>query len=161
VDAVLAQLTHVVITRPVTSGPDPTGLYEGDDHWVLPVGGEEVSQICLDYSFNLVTTMGSGVLTVRISGPFTVAHHDEVGHYDPEDSQSLGELLYLRKAVADDARAHKDGRLTFKFVDGTVITVEPDPHYEAFHVTAGYPQSEQLFELMAMPGGGLAVTEPV
>jgi hypothetical protein len=60
-----------------------------------------------------------------------------VGHYDPEDTLSLGEPLYLHQAVADDARAHKDGRLTLRFIDGTVINVEPDRHYEAFHVTLG------------------------
>ena len=149
------------MTRPVSPEFDPTGLYDPSGYWVLPVGGEEVSQVAIDYAFNLIMSMGWGSLTVRISCPFTVVKDDEVRRYDPEDTMSLGELLYLHKAVAEDARAREDGRLTIKFVGGSRIDVEPDPQYEAFHVTAGYPPNKQLFELIAMPGGGLATTEPL
>jgi hypothetical protein len=73
--------------------------------------------------------------------------------YEPEDILSLGALLDLHKAVVHDGYACKDGVLLLSFDDGTILTVEPHPRYEAFVIDGRGPEGS--FTLAAMPGGGL------
>ena len=44
------------------------GIREEADHFVLPLTGREVDQICIDYAVTLVV---DGTDTVRLEGPFT------------------------------------------------------------------------------------------
>ena len=50
----------------------------------------------------------------------------------------------------------RDGLLTLTFADHTVLVVEPDERYEAFHVTGSLPPIDRGFRFVAVPGGGLA-----
>jgi hypothetical protein len=133
--------------------PDATGLSDEHDRLVLPVHGNEVSQISVDYAFTL--TLGS--VSIRIEQPFVVTRHGETRTYEPEDILSLGTLLDLHKAVVHDGYARKDGVLVLNFDDGAILAVEPHPQYEAFVIDGiGQIHSESRFTLAAMAGGGLA-----
>ena len=43
------------------------------------------------------------------------------------------------------------------FRDGRVIRVEPNERYEAWQVNGHLPPIERKFDIVARPGGGLAV----
>lgn len=132
--------------------PDATGLYDEHGHWVLPVGAGEVTQVRVDYAFSLVIETW---LSLRIEGRFTLERGGQVEEYDPSDTASLGPLVVLHKAVVSEALARKDGRLSVRFADGSILTVPPDDHYEAFVIDGALPPIERKFTLVSLPGGGL------
>ena len=53
------------------------------------------------------------------------------------------------------AIASDDGTLNLKFADVTLLTVSPNPHFEACGASA-----TNGFRLVCLPGGGLATWKP-
>jgi hypothetical protein len=50
----------------------------------------------------------------------------------------------------------KDGLLTVTLREHTVLVVEPDERYEAFHMTGSRPPIDRGFRFVAVPGRALA-----
>lgn len=132
--------------------PDATGLYDEHGHWVLPVAGGEVTQVRVDFAFGL---MIEAWLSIRIEGRFSLERGGMVHEYDPADTASLGPLVVLHKSVVSEALARKDGRLTIRFADGTILIVPPGDQYEAFVIDGALPPIQRKFTLVSLPGGGL------
>jgi hypothetical protein len=131
--------------------PDVTGLRDEDDRLVLPICRDEVRQISVDYAF----TLALEPVSIRIACPFVVTRRGQTRTYEPDDVLSLGALLDLHRAVVRDGFARKDGVLVLNFDDGTILTVEPHPQYEAYLIDGrGHIQIERIFTLAATSGGG-------
>lgn len=94
---------------------------------------------------------------VRISSRFEYGSVDDLVSVDPEVTRDLAPLLSLHKATLTEGYAVKDGHLVLRFADGRIIKVAPDDQYEAWHVSGQMPPIQRKFELIAIPGGGLAV----
>ena len=92
-------------------GLDPL-IREEATHYVLPLVGREVDQLCIDYAVTLVV---EGTDTVRLESPFTL-HVDGTTHVvDPERLDTVAIVLQLHRAVVTRAEAGKDGSLTIAF----------------------------------------------
>jgi hypothetical protein len=129
------------------------GLVEQHTRWLLPVGDGTVTQIRVDHAFTLVIDHYS----IQISTPFTLSRGDDHSQHDPEDPESLAPLLKLHQATLHEGVLRKDGLLTLSFHDGTTLTVPPDERYEAWVAAGELPSVTPRFQVIALPGGGLAV----
>lgn len=134
------------------------GLEEAPGRWVLPVSGGVVTQVVIDYAFGLTIERRRDHTSVhvRISGQLDYGTIDHIVTVDPEVTATLGPLLTLHSAAVAEGYALKDGHLVLCFGDGRSIRVAPHDHYEAWQVTGRLPPVERKFELIAVPGGGLA-----
>ena len=61
----------------------------------------------------------------------------------------------MHQAVVTEAAVYKDGRVRIVFEDGRTLSVPPGEHHEAFQVSGG-PAGEEPWQLISLPGGGLA-----
>ncbi len=129
------------------------GLVEQHTRWLLPVVDGTVTQIRVDYAFTLVIDHYS----IRINTPFTFSRGDDHSKHDPEDPGTLAPLLTLHQATLREGVLSKDGVLTLSFRDGTTLTVPPNDQYEAWEATGELPPVTPSFQVIALPGGGLAV----
>ncbi len=135
------------------------GLEEGHGRWIFPVVGSEVTQVQIDHALGLLID-GSGQdprVHVRISSRLEYGSGDDLVSIDPEATMDLAPLLSLHKATLTEAYALKDGHLVLRFGDGRVIKVAPDDQFEAWHVSGQMPPVERRFEIIAVPGGGVAL----
>jgi Family of unknown function (DUF6188) len=135
-----------------TAENDRAGLTERRGFWVLPVAGAVVTQVQIDYAFGL----DIDTVHVRIECPFAVEQAGETSVFDPNEWATLGPLVRLHQATIKSGSVRKDGILRLEFTDGTTITCEPHDQYEAFKVSGRLPPVQRRFELIALPGGGLA-----
>jgi len=76
--------------------------------------------------------------------------------YDSETPEVLGPLLRLARATLRSGVARKDGLLTLEFTDGTRLIAPPNERFEAWQATGELPPITSRFQLIALPGGGLA-----
>jgi hypothetical protein len=129
------------------------GLVEQHTRWLLPVAEGAVTQIRIDYAFTLVIDHYS----IRINTPFTVSRGEEHSTYDPEAPETLAPLLGLHRAILREGVLRKDGLLRLSFRDGTTLTVSPDDRYEAWEAAGELAPVTPRFQVIAIPGGGLAV----
>lgn len=127
-------------------------LREEADHFVLPLAGGIVDQLCVDFAFTLVI---DGTHTVRMSRP--LRFHDGAVEYtiDPAETSTVVPLLGLHQAVVREARADKDGTLRMRFDLARTIVVSPDEEYEAWEVSGGMPPVTPDFQVVCPPGGGV------
>lgn len=72
---------------------------------------------------------------------------------DPEDRARLGPLLALYPDTLTAAIALPDGSLRLELMSGAVLTVPPDPKFEAWEVA----NPLGLFKLICTPGGALGI----
>ena len=107
----------------------------------------------VDLRYTLVLRL-SGVYVVAISSPLTVEHDGGRIRLDPEsgDPGSFGPIHQLVGRTVEAAVVDRAGALDVTFDTGARLTVEPDPHYEAWNVSG--PDGALV---VSMPGGELAV----
>lgn len=127
---------------------------EQDDRWILPVQGKEITRCCVDYRFSLdMYIQANDCMTVTIETPFGLQADGQDHTLSPGgDSTLLGPALSLLHKTVQSGTAWKAGRLEIVFRDGTTLTVQPDPDYEAWEVTSAGGGL-----VVCCPGGGLAV----
>lgn len=124
------------------------------DHWVLPVAGQSVVQLCLDYAVTL--RLGNDV-TVRIEQPFVIASEGGEERLVIPDGESdrLAPVLSLVRATVTEGLAFEDGHLELTFAEGTRVSVPSAEDYEPWEVVG--PQGMRL---VSVPGGELSVWRP-
>ncbi|GAB3436372.1 hypothetical protein GCM10027436_15250 [Actinophytocola sediminis] len=128
-------------------------MTERDDRWVLPFRGRAVTQVRVDFAFELII---DDIGAIRISSPATLGWINTADQPDKmmmhPESQDVAAGLALFKVMVGSAVAFKSGQLRVAFGDGHVLKVDPDPHYEAWTVTG-----PDRMLIVSLPGGGLAV----
>ncbi|MCP2256309.1 hypothetical protein LY13_005100 [Prauserella aidingensis] len=131
-----------------------TELTRAGDHWVLPVVGQSVFQLRLDYAVTLC--LGNDV-EVRIEEPFVLAAEGgQEWLVVPEgDAVQLAPVLGLNRSTVAWGAAFDDGRLELSFVDGWRVSVTTSEDYEAWTVAGPHG-----LLIVSMPGGDLAVWHP-
>ena len=120
--------------------------------WTLK--GHRVTQFCADLgSARLQSWSLQSSLEIRLAVPFALAHADGiVREVDPDEPERLAPLLSLLGREIVELVVTHTGALSVAFSDGTTISVESHPRYEAFEVQGG-GELEGLAYL-AGPGGG-------
>jgi hypothetical protein len=130
-------------------------LQEASGQWILPVDGQQITRICVDYA--AVTLLLVNSVEVRVQCPFTFTNSD--GHeyrLDPEnDGLSLAPVLAMMRVNVRDGAAFNDGRLVLNNEDGSRICVSPNDSYEAWMVNG--PKG---LKVISIPGGDLAIWGP-
>lgn len=124
------------------------------------MAGGEVTQVQVDYAFGLaIETYDEQKASthIRISTRFEYEADGVVTVIDPEHTEQLAPLLALHKAVVAEGYAIKDGHLVVRFVDGRAIRVAPDAQYEVWTVTGQLPPVVRKFNLIGLPGTGVAL----
>ncbi len=129
-----------------------TEIREERTHYVLPLVGREVDQICVDYSVTLVI---EGTDTVRLITPFTLHVAGLTHKVDPEDLESVAIVLGLHRAVVVRSHASKDGSLILDFDGDRELRVAPDPDGEAWEIGGGLPPVTPSYLIVAEAGGGV------
>lgn len=88
-----------------------TALARADDHWMLPVMGQSVTQLCPDYA---VTLRLANELAIRIEQPFVITTRSEERLIVPEaDADQLTPVLKLVRTTVTEGAAFDDGHLEF------------------------------------------------
>ncbi|PZF13501.1 hypothetical protein DEJ25_07015 [Curtobacterium sp. MCPF17_011] len=109
-------------------------------------------------SFTFQTTIGfSNGTTVQFEAEFAITGPDgERRLVDPTDPTSLAPVLALPGDTVTNATL--DGAdLRLHFASGTVLEAWPDESYESSNYHGAGPERRMM---IAMPGGGLAVSGP-
>src|SRR5438445_881963 len=99
---------------------DTPGLEKADDNFVLPVTGQLVTQLRIDYAITLLT---ENDVQIRIEGPFVfqTPEGDRL-EIDPEgDPTLLAPLLRLARSRIERGLASEDGRLELHFGEGQIL----------------------------------------
>lgn len=122
--------------------------------WVLPWGGREVDQICVDFA---VTFVVDGCHSVRIGTAFTAQVGQQAHQVDPADIQTVAPVLAFHRAVVRSAVAEHDGTLRIDFEGGLGLLAPPDPADEAWEIDGGLPPVTPGYRLVAKRGGGVLV----
>lgn len=129
------------------------GIREEADHFVLPLTGREVDQICIDYAVTLVV---DGTDTVRLEGPFTLSDGAMTLLVDPQRLDTVAPVLDLFRAIVIRALAGKDGSLILAFDDDRQLRIEADPDGEAWEIGGGLPPVSPSYRVISQPGGGIS-----
>jgi len=132
-------------------------LVEAGDRWLLPLSGLRVTRCLVDFSFGLELLADHQFFTLTIEQAFNVAVAGSgMAEITPAaDPASVCPALALLDRVVQDATAFKDGRLDVRFSDGSTLTVDPHPQFEAWNLT-----SDSGVRMVALPGGGVASWPP-
>jgi hypothetical protein len=111
-------------------------LIEEHDHWVLPIEGYKVAECADEVPSRDVCYRLAGAeegWRLRIWSPFTF--RDAAGLatiFDPADLRStVASALAVIGRTIERAVAHESGRLDLTFSDGSALSVESMPEYEA------------------------------
>lgn len=123
-------------------------LQEFADRYVIPMGGEPVGLIQLD--FRLTYFISDFQLTFETG--FTVEDDDQSHWIDPEKKDTLLPGLRLFNRRVASAIAYKNGQLRVLFEDGAAIRSLANEAYEAWQF-----QGVGGLRIVCMPGGELAV----
>ncbi len=131
-----------------------TGLMKAGDRWVLPVAGQQVAQLCLDYA---VTLRLQNDVVVRIEQPFVITSPTgEERLIVPEgDVDRLAPVLNLVRSTVTEGAAFDDGHLELSFADGARVSVPSAEDYEPWEIVG--PEG---LRIVSVPGGELSVWEP-
>jgi len=89
--------------------------------------------------------------TLVIGGRSRFEHGGARLELSADNSQEVGKASILVKKTVDRAVAHEDGSLEVRFMDGDILFVASDPHYEAWEAYAS-----DGMKVVSLPGGGLA-----
>jgi len=130
----------------MTTVGDPVEL---PDRWILPLVGQQVTQIHVSYQLGLM--LDSGALVELETTAFIRWADGGTNSINPA-TQDVAPSLSLFGTTVTDATAYKTGRLVLTFDSSTNLTIDPHPRYEAWNIT---PQGGSRF--VAMPGGDIAV----
>lgn len=140
--------------RPVAGVASVNELTKAGDHWVLPVTGQPVAQLCLDYAVTL--RLGNDV-SVRIEQPFVIVAEDGTERLVVPDGEldRLAPILRLARAIVTEGLAFDDGHLELTFAGGTRVSVPSAEDYEPWEVVA-----TEGMRIVSVPGGELSVWQP-
>ena len=126
---------------------------ETTDHFDFKIAGDLVSRCCFDYTFTIF--LQDSHIFVVIEDEFSLSIGDTSRLLKPPKSMAPAlevlhkPLLYLR--------AYKtSGRLALALEPDVALTVDPSPHYEAWHITG----EKEGPLLVCMPRGKLAIWLP-
>jgi Family of unknown function (DUF6188) len=132
-------------------------LEEHRDRWLVAQTGGDVIRLVFDYAVTLMVDTGSGVIELRIGGPFVITGPS--GHENlliPEgEPEQRGPALALARQRVDQILAFKDGHLEVEFADGTRLGVPSEEGLEAWELSG--PSG---LRVLALPGGQVAVWLP-
>lgn len=130
-------------------------LIEHQDHWILPLHGMSVTRCCLDQAFGIELWEQESQITIRIEGAFSLRILDQEYNLSPEHLAEIGPAFWILHKTIDSALAYKDGKLVLGFSDGSRLSVEADPQYEAWEAvgTGG-------LRVICVPGGSLSIWQP-
>ena len=123
------------------------------DRWVLPVAGQTVAQLCVDYA----VTLRQNDVVVRIEQPFVIATPTgEERLVVPEgDLDRLAPVLNLGRSTVTEGAAFDDGHLEMSFADGTRVSVPSTEDYEPWEIVG--PEG---LRIVSVPGGELSIWHP-
>ena len=132
----------------------PVTLVEAEDRWLLPLVGQSVERLCIDFA---VTLMLGGGFELRIEQPFVIQGADgsEVLVVPEGDPDRLAPVLGLARSQVRAAVAFKDGHLEVSFSDGSHLGVPADEGFEAWELVG-----RDGLRVVCLPGGELAVWMP-
>lgn len=123
-----------------------------DQDFQLPLRGSVVSRCYVDSAFGIQFFEDHKETTIRIEGPFYVAYPADGRVFSAADHANLGHAFDILGKAVEQATAFRDGRLEVRFSDGTILSVKPDPRYEAWELS-----SSTGLLLVSLPDGSLAV----
>lgn len=128
---------------------------EEPDRWILDVPPWEITRCMIDHAFWLELDYPPSGITVRIEGPFRVKVGGVTRELTPGRPAELCPALAILHNAVSALTAHKDGMLQVRLVTDDLLTVMPDPEYEAWEIvdSAG-------LRFVSLPGGGLATWLP-
>src|SRR5262249_35961478 len=75
-----------------------------------------------------------GKAQLQIESPFILRDGVETHRLDPEDRAALGPVLALYPGSAASLLMSPDGTLEVRFASGAILTVPPDPQFEAWNI---------------------------
>lgn len=131
-----------------------TGLKRASDRWVLPVAGQPVAQLCVDYAVMLRL---QNDVAVRIEQPFVVetATGEERLIVPEGDLDRLAPVLNLARSTVTEGAAFDDGHLELSFADGARVSVPSAEDHEPWEIVG--PAG---LRIVSVPGGELSVWRP-
>ena len=129
------------------------------DVWHLPVIGLQVVDVWFSGELYVIA-YGKGDLKralpaprtqIRLGGAFLLRTADGIEHRlnAAEPWSTLVPVLALRHAHIAAATADRNGVLDLRFDDGSVLSADPDPHYENWEISG-----PDALNLVSPPGGG-------
>ena len=130
-------------------------LREEAAHYVLPLVGREVDQLCIDYAVTLVV---DGTDTIRLESPFTLHVDGNTQVVDPERLETVAAVLQLHRAVVTRAEAGKDGSLTVSFDSDRWLRADAIQDGEAWEIGGGLPPVTPSYFIAAQSGGGVRLS---
>ena len=122
---------------------------EADGRIALPIAGQQLTQIRIDHRLALLFQSGAE-LSISGNGSLTGAGRRE--DFAPERLVNVLAALALLWDSVVAAEATADGSVAVSFSKDRVLTVMPDPDYEAWEFVDG----DGGLRLVSLPGGGLA-----
>jgi hypothetical protein len=121
----------------------------------LSLIGQSVHTVALDYA---VTLRLDGGADIRVEAAFSIRRPDgQLAHVDPEHlGPGLEHIAAVLHQTVSASVAQDGGTLVLDFENGAQIRVAPDLSYEAWSLAG--PHGEKI---IAMPGGELAIWDPI
>lgn len=142
--------------RPYISRSDGTkdagALIRGGEGWNLNIAPRDLSYLRVDHQARLQF----GETEVVIESSFLLQAGDVELSLDPGERGALGPLLSLFPNTLVDASVDARATLRLTFGSGGRVTVQADPHYEAWQVSG-----PGTFLVVCVPGtsGDIAIWE--
>lgn len=125
------------------------------DHWILPLQGRLVTRCFVDNAFGIDFWLKDDEYTVRIGEPFLYIESERQHSISPEEPTTLCPVLSILHKEVNSIRAYKTGSLCISFSDGSYLSVDASPDYEAWEISGS-----NGLEIISMPGGDLAIWTP-
>ena len=130
-------------------------LAKTNNGWRLPLEDREINRCIIDYAFSLEFQEGRQTAVLRIEGDFTIDDHGHTYRLNPSVLTELGPAVALFGQVVRFARASVEGKLELTFINGRILSVDPDACYEAWEMTG--PNGTRA---VCLPGGTISVWQP-
>ena len=117
----------------------------------LPLRGKTVSRCIVDTAFAIDFVEGDKRSTIRIEGRFVLSRDGDETPLSVDRIEDMGKALVLIGKTVSKALARGSGALGLTFVDGTELSVPPDPSREAWEFVAS-----DRSVVVSLAGGGLS-----
>lgn len=145
----LCDQTRAVASRIVQNGePDRIGR-DAVDPQSLTLPSGDIAYLRIDHQARIQLDDGE----IVIEGRFRVANADgRSWDLDPQDRVELGPFLSVYPGAVSQMSVDRDLRLVIVLAAGAVLTVPPDPAYEAWQI---HGPGHRL--VVSTPGGELTV----
>ncbi|WP_156759684.1 DUF6188 family protein [Microbacterium karelineae] len=124
------------------------------DRWVLPVVGQLVAQVSVDYAVTLCLINN---VAVRIEQQFVIStkNGEEYTIIPAGDLSQLAPVLTLARSILTEGFAFEDGHLELVFNDGARVFVPSSQDYEPWEIVG-----PAHMRIISAPGGELSVWLP-